>query len=250
MSLKKFNRKSGHSMGGIPPGSAKSKRHGASIEVKPAVTDATAVKKPNMPKTYEPLKSIIKKNNTIPGQSISPDGIVRREDEPNVTKHEAGPQQDDLIRGKHLQYDKEGNVLDLDYKVQHEKDTTDGYGEYSIYKTMGIKGEGPNMSVKRLAKKSTRATKLETKADIKEAKKPNSTRVEKIRKKARKKRQKVDDKKNYIKKKENKATEKSTKKRERAVNSLVRKYIKENPKSDAQARTDYREKQEKKLKLK
>ena len=83
MSLKKFNRKGGYSMGGIPPGSARSKRGGAPMEIK---------------------------NNTIPGQSINPDGFVRREDEPKVSKHEAGPQQDDLIRGKHLRYDKEGNV--------------------------------------------------------------------------------------------------------------------------------------------
>ena len=52
MSLKKFNRKGGHSMGGIPPGSAKSKRDGSSMEIKPAEQDATAVKKPNVPKTF------------------------------------------------------------------------------------------------------------------------------------------------------------------------------------------------------
>ena len=236
MSLKKFNRKGGHSMGGIPPGSAKSKRHGASMEVKPAVADNTAVKKPNMP--AKPIKPI----HSIPGQYITESGHMAH-------NMQNGPREGDLIRGKHLKYGPEGLPQDLDYQVQHEKDTLDGYGEYSIYKTVGIKGEGANMSVKRLAKKSTRATKLETKADIKEDKKPNSTRVEKIRKKARKKRQKVDDKKAFIKKKENKATEKSTKKRERAVNSLVRKYIKENPKSDAAARDKYRKEQEKKLKV-
>lgn len=239
MSLKKFNRKGGHSMGGIPPGSAKSKRDGSSMEIKPAEQDATAVKKPNVPKTLKPIKKI----TTIAGQNLDEDGFV------TTDYHGKGPVKGDLVRGKHLKYDNVGLPVDFDYKIQHEKDTLDGFGEYSIFKTVGIKGDGANMSVKRLAKKSTKATKLETKADIKEAKKPNNTRVEKIRKKARKKRQKVDDKKAFIKKKENKATEKSTKKRERAVNSLVRKYIKENPKSDAAARDKYRKEQEKKLKV-
>ena len=50
-----------------------------------------------------------------------------------------GPSEGDLIRGEHLQRDKDGFIEDLDYNLQFEKDTSDVHGPYKIWKTTGIK---------------------------------------------------------------------------------------------------------------
>ena len=72
------------------------------------------------------------KISTIAGQSIHESGHA-------IYDIENGPQKGDLIRGEHMQHDKDGYVMDLDYKVELEKDTSDASGPYKIWKTLGTK---------------------------------------------------------------------------------------------------------------
>jgi hypothetical protein len=80
-----------------------------------------------------------KKNTTIPGQSITESGHVAAEDEPLESTHESGPVEGDLIRGKHLEYSDDGYVVDNDYEIKFQKDTSDVHGPYKIWETTGIK---------------------------------------------------------------------------------------------------------------
>ena len=75
-----------------------------------------------------------KKKSSVAGQDIHESGHMNE-------SYEDGPSKGDLIRGKHLSYDKDGFVEDLDYKLQFEKDTSDASGPYKIWKTTGIKGK-------------------------------------------------------------------------------------------------------------
>ena len=95
------------------------------------------------------------------------------------------------------------------------------------------KKDGPSISAKRLAKKEKRAIKLKGKADIIEAKKPNSTRADKIRSKAQKKSDKVAEKDKYREKTKKKATEKVVNKKLKIVRKKVNQYKKKNPKATA-----------------
>lgn len=76
-----------------------------------------------------------KKKSSVAGQDIHESGHMNE-------SYQDGPSEGDLIRGKHLSYDNDGYVEDLDYKVKFEKDTSDANGPYKIWKTTGIKGGG------------------------------------------------------------------------------------------------------------
>ena len=73
-----------------------------------------------------------KKTSSVAGQDITESGHMD-------VNYEDGPSEGDLIRGEHLQRDKDGFIEDLDYNLQFEKDTSDVHGPYKIWKTTGIK---------------------------------------------------------------------------------------------------------------
>lgn len=95
------------------------------------------------------------------------------------------------------------------------------------------KKDGSSMSAKRLAKKEKRAIKLEGKADIVEARNPNSTRADKIRKRAKSKKEKVAEKDKYRAKTKKKATQKVDNKKLKILKRKVNQYKKKNPKATA-----------------
>ena len=76
-----------------------------------------------------------KKKSSVAGQDIHESGHMNE-------SYQDGPSEGELIIGKHLSYDNDGYVEDLDYKVKFEKDTSDVNGPYKIWKTTGIKGGG------------------------------------------------------------------------------------------------------------
>tara|TARA_R100001198_G_C5144777_1_gene156974 strand:- start:328 stop:624 length:297 start_codon:yes stop_codon:yes gene_type:complete len=72
------------------------------------------------------------KKSAVAGQDISESGHMNE-------SYQDGPKMGDLIRGEHLKNRKDGQIEDLDYNIQFEKDTSDVNGAYKIWKTTGIK---------------------------------------------------------------------------------------------------------------
>lgn len=72
------------------------------------------------------------KKSSVAGQDISESGHMNE-------SYQDGPKEGDLIRGKHIKHDSDGFVIDNDYEIKFQKDTSDVNGPYKIWKTTGIK---------------------------------------------------------------------------------------------------------------
>lgn len=86
-----------------------------------------------------PLNRGVDLTDTDPPKKSSIAGQYIHESGHSLHDIKDGPREGDLIRGKHIKHDSDGFVIDNDYEIQFQKDTSDANGPYKIWKTTGIK---------------------------------------------------------------------------------------------------------------